>query len=273
MSAQVSSKAVPVNVLEKLQKLFVSNRFVSSYIFVGPDRDHKISAAKLMAKHLNCLDDNGSICGSCKNCRMIDEDKYFGFITLNVGEEKAKSSIKIDDIRQVKRDVSYGAYTGWQIVFIGDAHKLTSSASNSLLKTLEESPNHVIFILDIPNQYFLLPTIRSRSQIILFSNSQNINIDRILFSDISVDKFFNFVENNNITELILKIDRSKVDRIESQESLEELIEWFFSKYRQEKNDNYLTILNIVRKYRKYLDRPVNATTNLLLMILEIKDYI
>ncbi|OGI07439.1 MAG: hypothetical protein A2Y40_04110 [Candidatus Margulisbacteria bacterium GWF2_35_9] len=257
----------------KLKQLFQTNRFVTSYIFVGQNREQKKTAAKFIAKYLNCKSKENKPCNVCAVCKMIDEEKFYGFLSLNIMDETNQSSVKMDDIRQLKRDVSYGGYNGWQIVYICDAHQLTASASNSLLKTLEESPKNVIFILDTPNQYLLLPTIISRSQVIIFGNTSKMDYSSILFSDISVDKFLNFVENKNITEIIFQIDKEKIDRILCQQRFEELIDCFFNKYRIAGEDKYLAMIKSVRKHRKYLDRPVNATTNLLLLALEIKDYL
>ncbi|WP_288165923.1 DNA polymerase III subunit gamma/tau, partial [Fusobacterium sp. CAG:649] len=122
----------------------------------------KTTIARLIAKGVNCLNlkENGEPCNECKNCKAINEGRFSDLIEID-----AASNRSIDEIRSLKEKINYQPVEGLKKVYIIDeAHMLTKEAFNALLKTLEEPPAHVIFILATTELEKILPTIISRCQ-------------------------------------------------------------------------------------------------------------
>ena len=137
------------------------SRFSHAYLFCGPRGTGKTSCAKILAKALNCTDlKNGSPCGECDACRMIDEG-----IAPDVLEMDAASNNGVDYIRDIRDEVNYTpAALKKRVYIIDEVHMLSSGAFNALLKTLEEPPEHVVFILATTEFHKLPATIVSRCQ-------------------------------------------------------------------------------------------------------------
>ena len=138
------------------------NRVSHAYLFTGPRGVGKTTTARLIAKGLNCLT-NGVTdepCNTCDNCLAIDKGN---FIDLN--EIDAASNRGIDEIRALKDKINYQPVNGRKKVYIIDeVQMLTKEAFNALLKTLEEPPSHVVFILATTEPDKILDTIISRCQ-------------------------------------------------------------------------------------------------------------
>ena len=132
-----------------------------AYLFSGPKGTGKTSAAKVFAKAINCDDPKGGEpCGVCENCTS-----QTGASVLNTVEIDAASNRGIDEIRQLKDNISFIPASGkYKVYIIDEVHMLTTEAFNALLKTLEEPPEHVVFIFATTEIYKVLPTIRSRCQ-------------------------------------------------------------------------------------------------------------
>jgi len=133
-----------------------------AYLFSGPRGVGKTTIARLIAKGVNCLNlrENGEPCNECKNCKAINEGRFSDLIEID-----AASNRSIDEIRSLKEKINYQPVEGLKKVYIIDeAHMLTKEAFNALLKTLEEPPAHVIFILATTELDKILPTIISRCQ-------------------------------------------------------------------------------------------------------------
>lgn len=151
------------NEIVRSLKLSLKNKSTShAYLFSGPRGTGKTTTARLIAKGVNCLDlmENGEPCNKCKNCISINEGRFSDLIEID-----AASNRSIDEIRALKEKINYQPVEGIKKVYIIDeAHMLTKEAFNALLKTLEEPPSHVIFILATTELEKILPTIVSRCQ-------------------------------------------------------------------------------------------------------------
>lgn len=138
-----------------------TGRLNHAYLFTGSRGTGKTTCAKILAKAANCLDlHNGNPCGKCEICRGIDDGSV-----LDIVEMDAASNRKIDDIRQIIDEVQFKpAKCKYRVYIVDEVHMLTQEAFNALLKTLEEPPEHVIFILATTEVHKLPQTILSRCQ-------------------------------------------------------------------------------------------------------------
>lgn len=148
-----------VNTLKNAVK---SGRLAHSYLFCGQRGVGKTTMARIFAKAINCehLTADGEPCNECESCRAFNEQR-----SLNIIELDAASNNSVDDIRQLTEQVLVPPVTGRYRVFIVDeVHMLSAAAFNAFLKTLEEPPKYVIFILATTERQKILPTILSRCQ-------------------------------------------------------------------------------------------------------------
>ena len=136
-------------------------RISHSYLFCGPRGSGKTTTARIMAKAVNCLDlQEGDPCNNCAVCTSINDGQFMDIIEMD-----AASNRGIDEIRDIREKVNFSPVQGQRKVYIIDeAHMLTDQASNAFLKTLEEPPAHVMFILCTTEAHRILPTIVSRCQ-------------------------------------------------------------------------------------------------------------
>ena len=150
-----------------LKNAIASGRLAHSYLFCGSRGVGKTSCARIFAKTINCLSPTpqGEACNECESCRAFNEGN-----SLNIIELDAASNNSVDDIRQLVEQVQIPPGQGKYRVFIVDeVHMLSSAAFNSFLKTLEEPPSYVIFILATTEKHKIIPTILSRCQIYDFN--------------------------------------------------------------------------------------------------------
>jgi len=137
-------------------------RVSHAYLFCGPRGTGKTSTGRILAKAVNCLTNNGQgePCNTCDMCRSITEGR-----ALDVIEIDAASNRGIDEIRDLREKVNYAPNQArYKVYIIDEVHMLTKEASNALLKTLEEPPPPIIFILATTEGHKVLPTIMSRCQ-------------------------------------------------------------------------------------------------------------
>jgi DNA polymerase-3 subunit gamma/tau len=150
------------HVVTTLRQAIRQGRIAHSYLFCGPRGTGKTTTARILAKAVNCPDSvgEGEPCNSCRICQTINDGRFLDIIELD-----AASNRGIDEIRAIREKVNFSPVEGRRKVYIIDeAHMLTPQASNAFLKTLEEPPAHVIFILCTTEAHNILPTIVSRCQ-------------------------------------------------------------------------------------------------------------
>jgi DNA polymerase-3 subunit gamma/tau len=148
-------------VVRALKNGLRSGRIAHAYLFCGPRGTGKTSTARLLAKTLNCQNpQDGEPCNTCPNCREITEGR-----SLDVIEIDAASNGRVDEIRELRERVPIGPGSStYKVYVLDEAHMLTDAACNALLKTLEEPPPHVIFVLATTEAHRMLSTIVSRCQ-------------------------------------------------------------------------------------------------------------
>lgn len=141
-----------------------TQRVTNAYLFLGGEPKNKIDTALLFARALNCESDNKP-CNACLSCKKAQSGVHPDIIFI----EKDKTSLKIEQIRQLKEFTRYGPAEGrFKVIIINEADTLTQDAANSFLKALEEPPSGVTYILISHREEGLLPTIVSRCQKIIF---------------------------------------------------------------------------------------------------------
>ncbi len=142
------------------------NKVSHAYLFSGPRGTGKTSMARLFAKILNCPDKTSyEPCGKCHNCLEFERGSAVDIIEMD-----AASNRKIDDIRSLRDDVAFMPINGkYKIFILDEAHMLTTEAANAFLKTLEEPPPYVIFILATTEHHKIPATILSRCQLVKFA--------------------------------------------------------------------------------------------------------
>ena len=148
-------------VTQTLLNALASGRVSHAYLFCGPRGTGKTSTARILAKAVNCLSNGkGEPCNTCDICRAITEGR-----ALDVIEIDAASNTGVDDIRDLREKVNYAPNQArYKVYIVDEVHMLSTPAANALLKTLEEPPAHVIFILATTETHKILPTIMSRCQ-------------------------------------------------------------------------------------------------------------
>ena len=153
------------HIVKILQNQLRTGTVNQAYLFTGIRGTGKTTTARILAKALNCTGDGEQLpCGKCENCKAIRDGKYMDVIEID-----AASNNKVDDIRSLIDSVYYPPVLGkYKIYIIDEVHMLTDSAENAFLKTLEEPPEYVVFILATTDPEKVKPTIRSRCMTLNF---------------------------------------------------------------------------------------------------------
>lgn len=187
------------HITDVLKNQIDKNRATHAYIFTGTRGTGKTSCAKILARAINCENpQNGDPCNLCPSCISILKES-----ATDVSEIDAASNNKVDDIREILEQTRYTPSNLKKRVYIIDeVHMLTTQAFNALLKTLEEPPSHVLFILATTEIHKVLPTILSRCQRFDF---KRINLDEISSQLINVSQKEGFVLEKNASDIIAKL--------------------------------------------------------------------
>jgi DNA polymerase-3 subunit gamma/tau len=159
----------PNDTAESLMNQVKNGKVDHAYLFVGPRGTGKTTTARILAKALNCsnIQPNGDPCDECDNCLAIKSGNFIDLIEID-----AASNRGIDDIRELKDRIKLAPSQGSRKVYIIDeVHMLTNEAFNALLKTLEEPPKHVNFILCTTELHKVPETIKSRCQVFKFKRA------------------------------------------------------------------------------------------------------
>jgi len=204
-------------VRESLKRIIKSGKISHAFLFSGPKGSGKTSAARILAKVVNCekrRKNSIEPCNKCEQCTLITKGSNLDVIELDAASHRG-----IDDIRTLRDAVKLApARAEKKVYIIDEAHMLTTEAANALLKTLEEPPEHVMFILATTNPEKLTETIRSRTTNILFKKATLAEIERQLGRIISGEKIKTDKETINLI-----AESSNGDFREAAKTLEQLV--------------------------------------------------
>ena len=158
------------SIANTLKLAIKNNKLASAYMFCGPRGVGKTTCARIFAKAINCYNPrpDGEACEECESCTSFNEQR-----SINIQELNASANNSVDDIRAIIDQVRIPPQMGrYKVIILDEVHMLSNAASNALLKTLEEPPSYVIFILATTEKQKILQTILSRCQIFDFNRME-----------------------------------------------------------------------------------------------------
>lgn len=172
------------HIVRTLQNQIKVERVAHAYLFTGSRGTGKTTIAKIFARAINCSEPvNGSACGVCETCKKIEDGA-----SINIIEMDAASHNGVDNIREINEEVKYSPAVGrYKVYIIDEVHMLSTGAFNALLKTLEEPPSHVVFILATTDPQKIPVTILSRCQRFDFKRIPASQIQARLFDYMQIE--------------------------------------------------------------------------------------
>jgi DNA polymerase-3 subunit gamma/tau len=150
------------HVVSTLRNALASGRQAHAYLFAGPRGTGKTTTARLLAKAVNCLDDDLARrpCGNCAHCQAVNDSRFLDLIEID-----AASNTSVDDVRDLRDKINFSPNQGrYKVYIVDEVHMLSTAAFNALLKTLEEPPSHAIFVLATTEVHKIPATVLSRCQ-------------------------------------------------------------------------------------------------------------
>ena len=195
-------------IVKTLMNIVKNDRLSHAYLFTGPRGTGKTSSAKLFAKAINCLNPiNGDACNECENCKSFNENSNPDIIEMD-----AASNNGVDEIREIKNKVNLvPSMSKYKVYIIDEVHMLSIGAFNALLKTLEEPPSYVIFILATTDPQKIPPTIISRCQRYDFKSISKENMKKCLNNIIKKENIS--IEEDALDEIIINSNGGMRDAI------------------------------------------------------------
>jgi DNA polymerase III subunit gamma/tau len=185
-------------ILQTIKNAIEHNKIAHAYLFSGPRGTGKTTLAKLLAKGVNCTAAANRPCNECDNCKAITLGTYPDVIEID-----AASNNGVDEIREIIDKVKYAPIAGkYKIYIIDEVHMLSTGAFNALLKTLEEPPAHIIFVLATTDVHKVIPTIISRCQRFDFNKVSQTDI-KLRIKDILEQE--NIKYENDVVPLIAEL--------------------------------------------------------------------
>ncbi|HPH95059.1 MAG TPA: DNA polymerase III subunit gamma/tau [Anaerolineaceae bacterium] len=150
------------HIIQTLRNAVAADRVAHAYLFAGPRGTGKTTSARLLAKAVNCLEDDPAKrpCDQCAHCKAVNEGRFMDLIEID-----AASNTSVDDVRDLRDKINFSPSQGkFKVYIIDEVHMLSTAAFNALLKTLEEPPPHAIFILATTEVHKIPATVLSRCQ-------------------------------------------------------------------------------------------------------------
>ena len=150
------------HIVQTLRNAVAADRVAHAYLFAGPRGTGKTSAARLLAKAVNCLEPDLAArpCDRCAHCQAVNQGRFLDLIEID-----AASNTSVDDVRSLRDKINYSPNQGrYKVYIIDEVHMLSTAAFNALLKTLEEPPPHAIFVLATTEIHKIPATVLSRCQ-------------------------------------------------------------------------------------------------------------
>jgi DNA polymerase-3 subunit gamma/tau len=150
------------HVIQTLRNAISADHVAHAYLFAGPRGTGKTTTARLLAKAVNCLDENLAArpCGKCDHCQAVNAGRFLDLIEID-----AASNNSVEDVRDLRDKINFSPNQGrYKVYIIDEVHMLSTAAFNALLKTLEEPPSHAIFILATTEVHKIPATVLSRCQ-------------------------------------------------------------------------------------------------------------